>query len=216
MLKHYSTSAVVLAMLMLAGCSQPPKPAAETDTTDTSAKEASGPPQPVSGKTAYWEIYKSARTWATDIQPLRIESKDIPGVKNDGGKAAMWAVTFGSPSQHAMRTYTYAIVAHAPDIYKGVTIGRSLDWNGPTRDAMPFKVSEAVDSDAAYQAASKDADAWLKKHPDKEASLTLGNAYRFPAPVWFVLWGDKKLGYAAFVNAENGNVVKDGGKKPAS
>jgi len=217
MLNNYSKSAVVLGILMLAACSQSPKPASTAETAETStANEPSGPPQPISGKTAFWEMYKSARNWATDLEPLRLESKEIPGIRNDGGKAAMWVATFGSPARHEIRTYTYAITAHAPDIYKGVTIGRVLPWSGPTRDAMPFKASEAVDSDAAYTAAWKDAAAWAKTHPGKDASLTLGNAFRFPAPVWYILWGNNKSGYAAFVNANTGTVIKDVGAKHAS
>ena len=214
--KNYAKSAVALTFLMLAACSPSPKPAATETTTESQTKEASGPPQPVSGKTAYWEMYKSARAWATDLQPLRLESKEIPGIKNEDGKAAMWTAILGSPSKKEYCTFTYAIVAHSPDIYKGVTIGRTLPWSGPTRDAMPFKTSDAIDSDAAFQAASKDAAAWLKKHPETQASLTLENAFRFPAPVWFVLWGNNKSGYAAYVNASSGTVMKDAGSKQSA
>jgi hypothetical protein len=66
----------------------------------------------------------------------------------------------------------------------------------------------AVDSDAAYKTAFVKAEGWVKEHPDKEAALTLGhNAARFHAPVWYVLWGTTKSGYAAFVNATTGDVV---------
>jgi hypothetical protein len=92
-------------------------------------------------------------------------------------------------------------------------VGRALPWNGITRDVMEVKLSEfKLDSDAAYQAAAADAAAWLKKNPDKKLStFELGNAYRFPEPVWFLMWGDKKSGYSAFVNATSGAVLKKKG-----
>jgi hypothetical protein len=48
----------------------------------------------------------------------------------------------------------------------------------------------------------------MKTHADKPlTTLSLGNATRFPAPVWYVLWGTPKDGYAAFVSAATGNII---------
>jgi len=81
-------------------------------------------------------------------------------------------------------------------------------WDAST-DAMPFQLFEfAIDSDAAYQTAFAKAEGWVKEHPNKDAAFTLGsNAARFHGPVWFVLWGNNKSGYAAFVNATTGAAV---------
>jgi hypothetical protein len=153
-------------------------------------------------------MYKSAHSWASDLEPLRLESKSVPGVKNAEGKAAMWNATFGSRRRHEARVFHYSVVQHAPDIYKGVTVDRPIPWNGPTRDADTFTTADLnVDSDAAYKTALAQASAWVEKHPDKEFSCMLGNAERFPAPVWYVLWGDNKSGYAVFVDARSGTVV---------
>ncbi len=90
-----------------------------------------------------------------------------------------------------------------------MTVGNSLTWNGPTPTALAFTTTDfAVDSEAAYTAASAQAAAWTKSHPDKEVSLTLGNAARFKGPVWYVLWGDKKSGYSVLVDAKTGTIVK--------
>lgn len=198
--------AAFLALLFLTSCSQAPQPMAgskaEADTTAASTG-------PVSGKTAFWEMYKSAHTWAADLTPLSLESKAVAGAKNDAGKAVMWSATFGSLSKHEARTFSYAVAAHPPDIVKGITVGHGIPWGGPSHDAMPFDSSDfKIDSDAAYQTAYTKAAAWVEKHPDKQATLTLGNASRFPAPVWYVFWGDKKLGYAVYVNAKTGAVIK--------
>jgi hypothetical protein len=200
---------LAIPVLFLTSCSQPPKPPAGE--TKTAAQEASQPAGPVSGKTALWEIYKSARNWSKDLAPLALESQTVAGVTNEGGKAGMWKATFGSVSKQEARYFTYSVVGHPPDVYKGTTIGKGVPWSGPTRDALTFQASEAelaIDSDAAFKTASAQAASWLKQHPDKEATISLGNAARFPGAVWYVHWGDKKSGYAVYVNAKTGEVVK--------
>ena len=65
-----------------------------------------------------------------------------------------------------------------------------------------------MDSDIAYKAAFENAAVWLKKHPNEQPTFRLGDASRFAAPVWYVMWGTSKNGYAALVNATTGAIVK--------
>jgi hypothetical protein len=122
----------------------------------------------------------------------------------------MWQATFASPRLHQYRVYSYAITYAPPDIFKGVLAGLRAPWGGATRDAMPIELTSfRVDSDAAYQAAAADGAAWLKRNQTKGlSSFALGNTYRFQAPVWYVVWGDKKSGYVAYVDADSGKVLK--------
>src|ERR1044071_8792116 len=197
MLGHRFKAASALAcVLFLTSCSQTPQasPKGEAD-----AAKASAPGAPVTGKTAFWEMYKSAHAWAADLTPLTLQSQAVAGVKNESGKAAMWKATFGSPRKHEARTYTYAVAAQPPDIAKGVSVGL----------ALPFDTGDfSVDSDGAYQTAVAQAAAWVKRHPGKEPTLAMGNASRFDGPVWLVHWGDQKSGYAVYVSAKSGAVVK--------
>jgi hypothetical protein len=74
---------------------------------------------------------------------------------------------------------------------------------------MPFSNSDfSVDSDAAYNAAAEKAGDWLKKNASKPVTtFALGHASHFPAPMWYIMWGDKKTGgYAVYVNASTGKV----------
>jgi hypothetical protein len=121
----------------------------------------------------------------------------------------MWQAAFASPSLHQYRIYSYAIAAVSPDIHKGVVAGLRLPWGGVTREAMPVELSSFnIDSDAAYQTAATDAAGWLKKNPDKQPlSFQLGNTYRFQAPVWYLVWGDQKSGYVAYVDANTGKLL---------
>ena len=95
------TVAVAGAVLMLAACSSAPPPAATTEAPATTAPAK--PAGPVSGKTAFYAMYKPARTWAADVEALSLSSGELPGFKNEDGKAALWTAVFASPSLHQAR-----------------------------------------------------------------------------------------------------------------
>jgi hypothetical protein len=199
-------SLIALATALLAGCaSSTSSPSATTET----APAAKAAPQVITAKTAFWEMYKTAHAWSSDAEPIRITAREIPGYKNEGGKAGMWEAVFGSPSLGSYRTFTYAIVDAPPSISKGVAAGLAIPWKGATRDAMPIETSMFnIDSDAAYTAAAADAATWMKNNPGKEISdFEIGDTYKFSTPVWYVMWGAKSAGYATIVDASSGKVL---------
>ncbi len=212
MLKRCAVTAMAGAVLLLAGCTQSAKPSASDQSEGAAAKPAApaAPPEPVAAKTAFWPMYTAARSWATDLVTLTVSAKEVPGFKNADGKAAMWQATFGSPSLHQYRVYSYSIATVQPDIYKGVTAGLEQTWAGETRNQMAIDTSIFnVDSDAAYQAAAASAADWLKTNPEKTLStIDLGQTFKIPGPAWYLVWGSNKSGYAVFVDANSGKVLK--------
>ena len=202
--------ALVLAVLTLTACSGPAPTTESATKSDAEKAAAAAPAEPVTGKTAFWEMFKSAHAWAPDMLPLTLEAKTLKGVKNEGGKAAIWESTFGSPSRKQYSKFTYSVAAQPPDIRKGVTAAEALPWAGPTREALAFQSSDfLIDSDDAYKTALAKAESFLKQHPDIElTTLSLGAASRFPGPVWYFLWGDKKLGFFQLVSASTGKALK--------
>jgi hypothetical protein len=189
-------------LLFFTACSSDTKTASSEEKSVAETK--AGPAEPVSGKTAYWEMYTKARDWAKDLTPISVEAKEVPGVANAGGKAAVWTATFVSPAQKEARVFTYAIAAYPPDIYKGVTIGKPLPWNG-SRDVLTFSMGQVqVDSDAALKSASTEAAAWLKQHPVKNPTIALKDLARYETPTWIVFWGTDKVGYRSFISGING------------
>ncbi len=206
MRKWFAATTAVLAVLVLASCSEAPT-SAGTKTETAPRKEA--PAGPVTAKTAFFEMYKPARAWAPDFMLLSMDSSEVPGITSDGGKFGMWRAVFVSPSRNEARTFTYAVVSSGTDIHKGVDISPAQTWSGPTPASRPFQTMDfATDSDAAYQVAIAKAGAWVKEHPDKKAAFTLANASRFPTPVWYILWGTKTSGYSVLVSATTGTEVK--------
>lgn len=208
LLNRTSVSAVAVAMFLFAGCSQSNQTAASGPSS--AASTPVGPPAMVTAQTAFWPMVKAAQAWASDAEPMKVAPKDVPGFTNDGGKAAMWQATFGSPAKHQFRVYSYAIASVPPDVQKGVSAGLAQPWGGQTRDAMPIDTTVfTVDSDAAYKAAAAEAAVWTAKNPGKPpTSLELGSTFALHAPVWYVSWGNKQNGYIALVNASTGETFK--------
>jgi hypothetical protein len=204
--KHCA-AATALAVLLLAGCSQSTtKPASQPE----GAAQPAAAPELITAKTAFWAMYKAAHNWAPDAEVLRVTAREVPGFKNNAGKAAMWEAVFASPSLGQYRTFTDSIAAVPPDIYKGVVAGLAQPWSGVTRDVMSVDLSLFnIDSDAAYTAAAADAADWLKKNPGKNLSaFAIGDSYKFQVPVWYVMWGTKDAGYAVFIDASTGKLLK--------
>jgi hypothetical protein len=191
-------------LLLLSGCS-PSAPPAETKVEKKKRPEM--PTGPVTGLTAYYEMYKVARQLAPDIQTASLTGNDIDGVKSEEGKYAMWTAVFVSASLKQAATFTYATSDKAL-VPKGVNSSGTVGWGGPARTAMPFSNSDfAVDSDAAYKTATGKAADWLAKNADKPVTIfALGSEISFPAPMWYIRWGTKNAGYVVYVNASTGSV----------
>jgi hypothetical protein len=204
-------AAFVAAALGLAACSSEPAKTTEAKTDTEAAKKApAGPPEPVLAKTAFYEMYTPAHAWAADLVPISLKSGEVAGVKNAEGKAGVWTAIFGSPSTRMARTYTYSVAEQLPTIAKGVKAEPPEAWAGPTTAVMTFQTSDfTIDSDAAWKTAATKAADWLKdpENASKPVTLSLGAASRFPAPVWYILFGNSKSGFVALINATTGNVI---------
>lgn len=200
-----TTRAAALAgILILAGCSDTPAPVAKTE----APKKPAVPEGAIPALTAYYDTYKIARQLSPDLQVASITGNEVDGVKSDKGKYAQWTIVFVSAATKQAYTFVYTTVEHA-GLLKGINNQGSQAWGGPRQDAIPFGNGDfSIDSDAAYTAAAEKAAAYLAKNPEKPVTaFALGQAESLPAPMWYIMWGDKKSGgYAAYVNAATGNV----------
>jgi hypothetical protein len=207
--KILMAATAVAAVMAMTACSEAPTPTEIKKAGVETKQEPAKPPEPVAAQTAFYEMYKPARTWAPDLLALSLTSNEVPSMKGEDGKSPMWTAVFVSPSRREARTFTYSVVDDGATIHKGVNVGGAEPWSGATPKSAPFQTTGfVVDSDAAYKTAYAKAEAWVKKHPGKKVAFSLGSAARFPAPVWFIIWGDTKSGYAVYVNATLGTVIK--------
>jgi hypothetical protein len=195
------SSLVVLAALMLAACSDEPKPVAK--------KAPEAPAAPITGRQAFQYVYGSARIWAPDAQPLTIRSINLQSVPGEAGKAGAWEAVFVSPSSSMGRTYTWSAM-EAEGLHKGVFPGARQTWH-PGGAQKPFTAAEIrVDTPEAFDTASKASAEYLAKpgqHPPVNYLLDVSG--RFPTPTWKVMWGNtvSSAAYLVTVDANSGKLL---------
>src|SRR5450759_3622063 len=102
------TATVMAATLVLSACSGGSKTVAKVETE--TKKEPAKAPEAITAQRAFYETYKPARAWATDLLALSVTSGEVPNIKNEDGKAGMWTAIFVSPSRKEARRFTYAVV----------------------------------------------------------------------------------------------------------
>jgi hypothetical protein len=189
----------ILAAALMAGCSssEPAKPAA----TEKSQPKA---PEAITGSSAFYKCYISARGWAPDAQPYRVESEPTADSKGRDGKAGEWRAGFASPSKRATRPYTWALgdVSHSVE-----------DTYSPTNSSTQiFNVQFLkVDTDKAFAIAQQHGgDKLLQKEPDTPVLYVLDWNRQMNELLWHIIYGTDretaKLRIA--VNATTGEFSK--------
>jgi hypothetical protein len=188
--------AAILAVGFMSGCSTD-QPKSSTAPTQTAQPKA---PEQITGSSAFYKCYISARGWAADVQPYRVESEPTNDSKGRDGKAGEWRAGFASPSKHATRPYTWALgeVSHSVE-----------DSYSPTNSSTKiFNVQFLkIDTDKAFAVAQEHGgDKLLQKEPDTPVFYVLEWDRETNGVTWHVIYGidrDKaKLRVA--VNASTG------------
>jgi hypothetical protein len=164
----------ILAAGLMAGCSsEPSKPI-------TAEKPQPKAPEEITGSSAFYKCYASARLWAPDAQPYRVESG---GTKSRDGKSGEWRVGFASPSLRTTKSYTWA----NGDISHGVD-----DTYSPTNSSTQiFNVQFLkVDTDKAFAIAQQHGgDKLLEKEPDTPVLYVLEWNRQTNELLWHVIYG---------------------------
>ncbi len=201
LIRILGTASLSVSLLFLAGCGEEPK---HEEAKKEAAKKPTVPEGPIPALTAYYEVYKLARSLAPDLQTASVTGKDVEGQKSGEGKFMQWEIVFVSASKQTAYTFLYSTIEQ-PNILKGINNQGTQRWGGASQAATPFANSDfSIDSDAAYKAAAEKAEEWLKKNDKPITAFALGNATKFPSPMWYIQWGTKTGGYAAYINAATG------------
>ena len=96
---------LILSLLM--SCSEERKPATET-ASQPASKPAVKEAQYDTGRTAFQQTYLSARLWAADAKPFRLQSQFTPDAPTAEGKAGLWRASFASPSKRMMKLFVWS------------------------------------------------------------------------------------------------------------
>lgn len=161
---------------MMSCSSEPTKPA-------TAEKPQPKTPEAITGSSAFFKCYVSARLWAPDAQPYRAESGATAEFKGRDGKAAQWRAGFASASQHAIKTYIW----DNGDISHGVD-----DTYSPSNSSTQiFNVQFLkTDSDKAFAIAQQHGgEKLLQKEPDTPVLYVLEWNRQDNALLWHVIYG---------------------------
>jgi hypothetical protein len=174
LMKKLVVALAILAVALLAGCSSEPGKPTTTETPQPKAPEA------ITGSSAFFKCYISARGWATDAQGYRVESAVS---KTGDGKAQEWRAGFASLSQHATKSFTWS----NGDISHGVD-----DTYSPTNSSTQvFNVQFLkTDTDKAFAVAQQHGgDKLLQKEPDTPLLYLLDWNRQTNELLWHVIYG---------------------------
>lgn len=194
---------VTAVFALLAGCSsQAPV-----------AKKAAKPIVAVSGQTAAFEMYKTARAWNNDATILRLENLDIPEAKPEPGKYGAWKATFVSFTNRQKREFTYSVAESSAGVHKGVFPGAESGYIANTQNRIFNIIDVRVDTTEALEVAKKQKDVadFAAKHPDVPVQFVLEwNLQLTPVAAWRVYWGATLSTSQAsvFISAADGKFVK--------
>jgi hypothetical protein len=198
--RHAAIALASAAVLFVSCSSSAPK----------AAKEPEKPAEPVAGRYAFHQCFIAARTWATDLELLRVRNLPVENAPSAPGKAAVWEVTFVSPSKQRAKTYTYSVIEQEP-IHKGVFGGGEEGYSGPRGQASAFPTAALkVDTTAAWETAAAQSKEYIAKNPDKPITFLLEKTPRHPNPAWRVIWGTSPAtaNYSIYVDASTGEYLE--------
>lgn len=194
----------MVALALMTGCTSEPTQPAE--------KPQPKPPEYVTGRTAFQKLYISARGWARDAQPFRLESQITADAKGKDGKAAVWRASFASPAQRAAKPYVWSGTDAQDAPSRGVNPGVE-DTYSPTNSSTQIfdNAFLKVDSDKAFEVAqAHGGDKLLEKSPDTPVLYLLDWSGLTNELIWHVIYGatrdEAKLKVA--VNASSGDFMR--------
>jgi len=197
-MKYLLVVVLVCLGFLLSGCSSESNAPARAEKPQPKTREATP------GRTAFQKLYISARGWARDAQPYRLQSDITGDAKGRDGKTPVWRGYFASPSQRATKPYTWA---------KGDIEPGTIDSYSPSNSSTQvFDIAFLkVDSDKAFEVAQKHGgDKIVEKSPDIGVLYVLDWSNATSELIWHVMYGnsrdDTKLRVA--VNASNGEFIR--------
>lgn len=197
-MKRPATAFVAACCFLFASCS-------DTTTVKQPAK-APEKPEAITGRRAFQQMYVMARGWAVDVQPVLLQSMNLPQVKSNAGKAGAWEAIFYSPASGKTKMYTWSAVEAEGNLHQGVFAGQEES----PRSQKPFLLAAIQkDSDDAYKVAMEKSAEYAKKNPNMPMLYILEMTDRFPQLVWRVVWGESvgTSDYSVYVDAATGQFL---------
>lgn len=176
-MKKLALALVIVSIL--AGCtSEPPQ-----------APPKPKPPELLTGRSAFQQLYIAARGWAGDARPYQLQSTTVSDANGRDGKAAIWRAAFASGSLHKSKPYSWLGI-DSGDTPRGVSPGTEDNYTpGNDFDIQFLK----VDSDKAFEEAQKHGgDKVLSDDPKLPVTYLLDWNRGGGSLVWHVIYGNSR------------------------
>lgn len=204
----------ILTAGLLAGCSsEPQKPAEAKKGAEAKAAAAEAKaPELLTGRAAFQKLFATARMWAPDAKPFRLQSQTARSALGADGKAGVWRGSFASTAKRAVKPYVWSGITAEDAPGRGVNPGVEDTFNPSNSSTQPFDFGFLkVDSDKAFEAAQQHGGKKiLDKTPDQPVTYILDWNPATNELMWHVIYGtsaaDAKLRVA--VDATTGDSVR--------
>jgi hypothetical protein len=197
----------LIAVLLLAACSSNQTTASQPDT-----KSAPKQSEYETGRVAFQKMYLSAREWAGDAAPFRLQSRFTPDAPVAAGKAGVWRASFASPAKNMMKMFVWSGLVGPDATEQGVSFSAEDSWSPTNTSTKVFNLGFLmIDSDKAYEVAQKNGGLKLTtKDPKQPVFFVLDWDTAKNQLVWHVIYGitqdETKLRIA--VNASTGEFLR--------
>lgn len=197
-------------ILLLVGCTS--SNVSQSQNQNQPQPKPAARPQYETGRTAFQKLYLSARLWAADVQPFRLQSQFSPDAPVAEGKAGVWRGSFASPSKRALKLFMWPglVGPDAPEL--GISFSAEDSWNPANKSAQVFDIAFLkVDSDKAYDVAQKyGGEKVTKKDPKQPIFFVLDWDSHKNQLVWHVIYGisQDEATLRIAVNATTGDFLR--------
>ncbi|MGE0406719.1 MAG: hypothetical protein AB7O65_10485 [Candidatus Korobacteraceae bacterium] len=199
---------LVAGVLLLVGCQSE-----QTTTAETPAAKPEPPAtQAYSGREAFQRLFVSARGWAPDAQPYRLESVPTSDANGQDGKSAVWRASFASPARRTIKTLVWSgsVAEGAPE--RGVMPGVEDMYNPGNRATQVFDLGFLkIDSSQALETSKERGGAKiLKENPDQPITYTLDMDSSRNVLTWYITYGTSPMNakLRVSVNAMTGGFLR--------
>ncbi|HEY8670150.1 MAG TPA: hypothetical protein VIL63_04875 [Terriglobales bacterium] len=134
---------MLLSFAILSGCTSAPPPPEQKKVE---------PPELLTGRSAFQQLYIAARGWAGDVRPYMLQSEVIGNNKGKDGKAVLWRGAFASAQMRGSKPYVWSGI-DAPDApARGISPGTQDSYSPSNSFDVAFL---KIDSDKALEIAQK-------------------------------------------------------------
>src|SRR5690348_2987286 len=107
-MKRIAVLCSLAGALLLSGCQSSNQGGSTAGTAPATTPKQAPATESYTGREAFQRMFVTARGWAPDAQPYRLQSAPTSDANGQDGKAAVWRASFASPSRRTIRTFVWS------------------------------------------------------------------------------------------------------------